>query len=509
LVFMVHLILTLVLPIIFTSGKAIAALKDWPPEAASYVNALPEHQLTLEQVVGQAVAQADIFQAHKSEAMRAESVELQTTSAEDTTLKSSYNFFDLKTDPLNPNFQTIRTSGWEARVGAQKYFSSGTNLSVEGVHGPQKLQYRTNPTIDVFASSLNIGLTQSLWSDAFGKGYRSLRRAAESDRLSIESGMMRQIEASALDVINLFYQAWLKQQVAQNLLEGKERKDTLVRILRGQERRHVVETTELLQVEGLTLSTEAEYLNTKRDLQGSWEQLVINLKLPRSFMNVNAAEIPLVLDAPEEKSAKLCQRLTFADLQKNSYQLKEADAATIAASERVKALESKLNPDLSLKANYMANGVDSSARETLRNIQGRDFPAINAGIYLTVPLQNRAARAIYLAAKANYEQLRYRKSILANDLEVQWTVLCQTLAQKRVTRDKYQQVNQKNKQRVNLQNRRFKMGRIRAMEWTQAEEDEAANYLKFQQAEVEVRLVAWEVQRQTGALSDFLRPLMK
>jgi outer membrane protein TolC len=485
-----------------------AAVKDWPSEAQAYLNGLPQRKLTLEQVIGQAVSKSDIFQVHRSEALRAEAVELQTMAAEDVTLKSSYNYFDLQTDPLNPNFQTIRTSGWEARVGASKYFSSGTGLSVEAVHGPQKLQYRTNPTIDVYASSVNVGLTQSLWGDAFGTAYRSFRRSAQGNRRAIENGMMSSIESSALDVINLYYQAWLKQQVAQNLLEGKERKDKLVHILRGQERRRVVETSDLLQVESLTLSTEAEYLNTQRDLQSSWEQLVINLKLPRSFMKVNAAEIPLVLDAPEEKSVALCQRLSFQDLEKNSFQLKQADEAATAAAEQVKAFESKLNPDLSLKANYVANGVDSSAKETFKNVQNSDYPAITAGVYLTVPLQNRAQKALYLTAKAQYEQLRYRKSILSNDLETQWGVLCQTLSQKRVTRDKYQEVNKKNKQRVSIENRRFQMGRIRAVEWTQAEEDEAANYLKFQQAEVEVRIVSWEVQRQTGALSDLLTPLL-
>jgi hypothetical protein len=92
-------------------NPAHAAVKDWPQDARDYLIQLPQQTLTLETVVNQAVSQADIFQAHKSEALRAEAFELQTLSAEDLTLTTSYNYFDRQTDPINPNFQTIRTSG--------------------------------------------------------------------------------------------------------------------------------------------------------------------------------------------------------------------------------------------------------------------------------------------------------------------------------------------------------------------------------------------------------------
>lgn len=491
------------------SVSSHAAVKDWPPEAQTYLQSLPGQTLTLDAIVGQAISQADIFQAHKSEALRAEAVEMETLAAEDVVLSSSYNYYDSHADPINPLFQTIRSTGWEARAGAETFFSSGTAFSVFGVHGPQTLKYRTNPTVDVQATSLNFGITQSLWRDFFGTGYRAERRSAASAKQSIRDGMMNLIELSAMDVINLYYQAWLKQQVAKNLFEATERQQKLVKILRRQQRQGTLETPDLLQVESLSLSTEAEFLSTKRDLQSTWEQLVISLKLPRPFLKIDASEIPIGLDSPENKSAQLCEKLQFEDLQKNSFALKEIEQASLSAAEKVKAMESKMSPDLSFRGTYVSNGVDRSGRETFRNIESDDYPAYTAGLYLTVPLQNRALKSEYLAAKAAHDQLRYRKAILLNNLETQWGVICQTFDQKRQSRDKYKAASNIDKRRVALENRRFSMGRLQAVQWTQAEEAEAADYLKYQQAEVEVRQVAWEIQRQTGALSDFIRPYLK
>ena len=86
-------------------NTAMAAVKDWPQEAQAYLQNIPGQKLTLEMIVGQAVNQADVFQAHKSEAIRAEAVELQTLAAEDVTLTTSYNYYDSHADPVNPNFK--------------------------------------------------------------------------------------------------------------------------------------------------------------------------------------------------------------------------------------------------------------------------------------------------------------------------------------------------------------------------------------------------------------------
>lgn len=483
--------------------------KALPPEAKKYLDSLPQKKLTLDLIIGQAVNEAAIFNVHRSEIYRAESTELKNLAVEDLKLTAGYNYFDLQTDPLNPRFNTIRSSGWLASVGAEQYLTSGTTLSVLGTHGPQKLQYETNPTVDVSATALSVGIKQSLLGDMFGAYNRNLIKSGTQFKKSIIEGMMNQIELSTMDIITMYYQTWLKQQIAQNLKEGQERKDKLVGILKGQERRRILETADLLQVESLTLSTQADYLNTKRDLQGVWEQLVINLKLPQELLKVDASEIPIALDSPETKSVNLCHQLTFADLQKNSYAIKEVESASLAADQQMKALKYKLMPDLTVNANYTANGVDPSARETFKNVEGNDYPAITAGVNLSFPIQNRAQKSLYLAARAQYEQANYKRKVLLDNLQASWSVLCKTLDQKRISRDIYQQVNLKNKKRVTLENKRFHMGRLRPLEWTQAEETEAADYLKYQMAEVEVRQVSWEIQRQSGAMSDYLKPLIK
>ena len=75
-------------------------------------------------------------------------------------------------------------------------------------------------------------------------------------------------------------------------------------------------------------------------------------------------------------------------------------------------------------------------------------------------------------------------------------------------RDRYKEVSLKNKQRTILDNRRFEIGRIKAFQWVQTEEDEANSTLRYKQSEVEVRQMAWDIQRQTGHMIDQIKNLV-
>jgi outer membrane protein TolC len=500
--------------ILFFPALCFSAIRDWPQEAQDYLKTIPNQNITLDFVVARALSSADSFEIHTYEALRAESTYYSAVAFEDLKLRASYNYFDNRNEPLVPEFMSNSSIGWEAKVGAEQFFSTGTAVTVEGMHRPQAIGFLNRPSFDAIETKVTLGIQQNLLGDFFGSSYRGLKRSARDMRESLLFGAMAKVEGTTLDLITLYYQAWLKKELSLNWLEAKKRKDKLVKILRSQQKRGVVETSDVLQVEGAALQADLEYTTTQRDLQNIWEQLVVNLKLPRSFLQVNAEEIPFALDAPEEKAAELCQKIKFVDLEKNSNQIRELDEQVSAAREKYLAQKEKLLPDLKLVGSYASNSVEADSsltgaqaqgHKTFREVGDLDNPAWSAGVQLSFPIQNRAQKAQYLMARADYEQSRLKKSILLSDLENKWSQSCVLLKQNREARDKYREISKKNKRRVELDDHRFEVGRIKAFQWVQTEDDEAQSSLKYKQAEVQVRQVAWDIQRQTGHMSDLIK----
>lgn len=112
-------------------------------------------------------------------------------------------------------------------------------------------------------------------------------------------------------------------------------------------------------------------------------------------------------------------------------------------------------------------------------------------------------------AQIELEQAKTNLSMIDSNLKVRWRLLCKELNQKIENRERFKKINSTNTKRVTLDNKRFRLGRIKAFQWVQTEDDQASSYLRLQQAEVEVRLVAWEIQKITGKMAKQIQELLK
>lgn len=488
--------------VFFCSHESSAEFKNWPEEARSYLQQLPQQTLTVEYVVARSLSDSDIFKLHKTEYLKGEALYMGRLSAEDFKLKGSYLYTDNRNQQLNP-FSPQSIKGWEARLGFDQFFASGTTLNFEAFNSPKELTFSPGAGIGNLSfteTRYSLGVSQSLLGDFFGSSYRGLKRADQFAQEALELDALAKMETSTMDTIKLYYQAWLKQQNLKNLQESLARRNRLNKILKSQSRRGVIEVSDSLQVEGATLNNEVDYVNSKQELQSLWEKIVVQLSLPKTFLNVPADEIPILLDAPEGESLKFCKTLKFDDVRLNSIKVKQLSKAVESAKNKYEALKEKLMPDVRLQGNYIANAVNGNARQTWTDAGNLDNPQFSAGVSISFPLQNRQQKAQFMTAHIDYEQAKTNKSNTVNMLEVQWRELCSHLERKINNRELYKQVFQKNKQRVQLDNRRFELGRIKAFQWVQSEDDQAQAALRFQLAEVEVRELAWDVQRQTGHL---------
>lgn len=483
------------------SQQSLAAVKDWPEEAQDYLKKLPGQQLTVDFVLVRALQDADVFKVHQVEYLKGEALIMGQLSAEDLKINGSYLYTDNRNQPFTP-FMPGATKGWDAQVGVEQYLSSGTLLSAGATHAEKKLDFSSVPDIEYTETRLSLGVVQSLLGDFLGSSYRDQRRASRLSKDAVELAALAAIETSTTDTVKLYYDAWLKQQNVFNLRDSLKRRQRLNTILKSQSQRGLIETSDALQVEGAALNNEADYINSKQDLQNLWEQLVVQLKLPQSFLEVPADEIPIVLDRPEQESLKYCETLKYDDVLAHSTQIQQLTKAVESAKFKYESLKQKLMPDVKLQANYTANAIDTEARQTWRDAGNIENPALTAGVTVSFPIQNRQQKSQVLSAHIEYEQSRLKRDMAVNDMQIQWRLTCSSLKRKIKNREIYSQVNAKNKKRVQLDNRRFEVGRIKAFQWVQSEDDEAVSALKLQQAEVDVRVTAWEIQKQTGHLID-------
>lgn len=490
---------------------AQAVPKDWPVEAKQYLKQLPGQKLTLDFVVGQALEQADVFDVHKADYLAAQSNYLQVIATEDLNLYGSHFRDKDRSEPFSP-FEPVEAKGWTSTLGVKKFFSTGTGLSVEGTTGRRNILLSPlvgGARIDQKTSQVTLGLEQNLLSDFFGSAYRSQRRAAEHLREAQQSGAIHRIEKSVLDVIELYYTAWLNKQLALNSNESMQRRNRLLRIARQNRRRGTVEESDLLQIENLALGSKVDYDKTHRFLEDIWESLVISLKMPRVFLKVNPMTIPIVLDDPVDKAIQLCRANSYDHFLDRSKEYQQAKESLKAAESAMKSAEKSLRPDVKLQAQYTLNGVDPKTSETYQEIGNADHPGWSAGIAVSFPLQNNARKSRFIQAKADYERAKASKSMVLGNLEAEWRSLCATLKNQKELRDQYKVIYQKNKRRVGLDDRRFRIGRIRANEWVQTEDEEAQTNLAYQESEVELRKTAWLIQKKTGELGDELKKYLK
>lgn len=372
-----------------TQGAVNPHLDKWPEEAVTYLKQLPDQRLELNFVVMKALADADVFKLHKADYLRGYASYLATLAAEDFRIQTGFNYIDERIEPVIPQFMATATQGWNAQLGFEKLLvSTGTSVKGGFTHSSQRLNFLSIPDFEYRESRFTLGIDQNLLSDFGGKGYKNLKKASMKASKANEFLVLGKIEDSILEIVSFYYNAWLKQRVLENLKESFQRRQTLNSILQRQKQNGLIESSDALQVEGLVLNNQAEVVINQQELQTMWEQLVIQLKLPESFMEVPAEEIPIGLDAPEVEANQACTNLDFAGIQKLSSNYNQAENLIASAERKIESLKPQLLPDLRFQANFTANGINSSPSETWRELRDLENPGMNLGLALNFPIQN-------------------------------------------------------------------------------------------------------------------------
>ncbi|MCB0377717.1 MAG: TolC family protein [Bdellovibrionales bacterium] len=495
-----------------------------PPQAQTYLSQIPGQKLTLPFVIETALKNSDQYRVVGLQFAQAKIEQEALESAEDFRFNSSANYMDNNSAKAS-QFQNARDKQWKWDVGFSKYWATGTKTLIKYQHDWNWAQLSSafsNPSspfssggffLTNYKQSVGVlGLEQSLLKNSFGYSYRKKREAARKRGEAITLKTQHDLEQTTLNFVSLFYEAWLTQQQVASLSDQVARQTKLLRVMRRKAQKGAVEKPELIQVEALLASTRSNFEVVKAQLRQKWEALVYGLKLPMEFLPVDPMDIPTQIDDPVPLGLRVCglkeprKTAEILSLEKNLEALK-ADFS---------AVKNEAYPDLSLKANYTGNSIDTSGSTTFQQVlSGRDTngnglgPMWSVGLVLDWPLDNSKNRADRAQKFVEREQTVSQLQMAKDQLQASWKDLCRQLRVELENEKITSNVVREQKKRVKAENRRFSLGRISVSDLVQAEDDLGRWEFSNSQKSVQVRSLAWRVQALSGELFKKITPAVE
>ncbi len=489
----------LIFALAFAIPASHAAL---PPDAQRVLNNLPGKAVTLDVVWARAMQTSDSFEQVASQKALEGVGSLGARAATDPRLTLQYNWTDNRHEVSN-SFSPSNLKNSSYSLGLTTLLPTGTGVAVDLNTASNSLSV-AGLSPNYFESKLTLSLTQNLWQDFFGQATRAQIRAGEWRDKSIRAGLEMSVEQWSTSIQNVFYDAWLAKMRAAAMTENTQRRTRLERIVRIKTQRGTSETPDLLQARSALLAAKVQEAEAGQALKDRWQGLVITLKLPRSWLEIDPREIPIVLDNPIADADAKCESQSAKPPRYSETEMAQADAKAAAA--KYEAAKSMTRPDLELRLSAASNGVDAGSRSpTLDEVRDYKHPAYYLGVQLSLPLLSRAEEANYRSALAEKIQTEAGARMAESNLQLNWLSSCSALKRWQEALAQLKEARENQIQRAKLDERRFEIGRTPIFSVVQAGDDATLADLNFRAGEVQARMAAWKVLRLHDGFSTQIR----
>lgn len=501
----------LLLFIIWCSKSSAETQQPLPSDLTNYLQKMPEQALTVPVILQLGLGNMDAYKAVEAQLLQKDANFYEEKARElGTTLTVAAEVLDNENEPANSLSPTsIKTNELSAKL--QKKFSTGTSVEAEISHGDSETTFISFPTSEFKTTEARIAVTQNLWNNFFGKRSKKRLQSGEEQSKAVEA----KVAAETLDWMDglrqRLYNAWLAQEQVRAAKENEERKKRLLKITRLQFRRGTSEEPDVLQVErNLTLS-QLQKRDAQDGIEQIWRALVLSLKLPIHWLNIDPMHIPLKLDEPIKAARNECQM--SQDLEQAALQtpeIQQLSAQKKASEYLLSAGKEGLKPSLDFSLGLQANGVDVDDRgETFSETISADHPYLSMNLTLTYPFEKYEQKAQI------QRQLSQKKVLEAQIASAQSTFLAEykndcALLESWVEKvSLLKEVMRKQKRRNKLEEKRFRLGRGSVLNVIQAGDDATASQSDLNNAEITTRNHAWNVLRKVGQSKKFLEGLKK
>lgn len=475
-------------------------------------------KLTVDFVVAQAAGVSDSFRAVSSEMYQIPEYEYLGSIPTDFVFYGSGG----QTNDKRVNDSSINGKSYKEligqtyKVGGRTYFLTGTAFSVEFEQNYTKTEsdvtfLGASTEIDGYESNLTFQVSQSLMKDAFGYG---TIKGIQAGRLASESAVNRfkgNVSDWTTDLVDQFYNAWRLQQQVFAARAGFARRQKLLQTTKLKLQRGTAERPDILQTDSAVLASEIQVKMMEQNLSTIWRELVVQLKLPIEWINVDPTLIPLELDEPHFKALQLCgPKERFNNPPSENFRLKEYKLAAESAELSADKAENALLPDVKLVGQYFANGLDdeSGTKSNDDALEMKDKGWF-VGASLEFPLGRFQQKAELSRALANKYRAEALSSMESSRLKTDWINLCHDLYRLRESVEFRRKASSNQNERAKLEDQRFSVGRSGVLQVIQAGDDATGAELELAQAQVELRRASWRIQKSKDQVVPYLEQLEK
>ncbi len=474
-----------------------------PADAVALLETFPGGKVTADLVLTRAIAYSDSFQAIHAQLVSSEAPLLQAESVHDTWLTAALNRTDNQNEPASP-FSTTRVRRSATSVGASRYFSTGTSVTAEVGYDVSELGFQTVTPVSYRQATGGLTVAQKLWKDSFGSGSR---RALEAGRLSsdvVTHEYRQAAQAWVLDLMHVFYSAWIGQRQVRVAEESLKRRHRLLEITQLKLKRGTAEAPDFHQIKSALLQAEVALAESRQSLGDIWRSLVHALKLPEAWEAIDPALIPMEVDDPAPFALQQC---AAERPPQPSAAAARAKALAVASRLSLERLENAEKPDLELQGVLRTNGIDSAntGRAFSEAVRG-SHPAWTVGLQLKLPLENQAARSARLTALSTRLRAEAADSDETAQDRLNWKNTCLDLRRLDEARRKIAEARDHQARRASDEEERFAIGRVPTLAVVEAADDADEVELALRRQEVGLRVAAWKVRRLVDGFEAYVGP---
>lgn len=494
----------MLLSLLFCSALSNAVL---PPDAQALLERFPDKALSLPIVIGRAMGASDSYRVVESSRESIESATLSADSALDTVLTLSGGLMRDRYQYIS-GFGTADNLTENAAFSLSKGFVTGTALSLE-------FNYQfNNPT---YASALAasfptpywepkvaLSLTQDLWQNAFGRAWRAGLEAGRKSSQAAQATYDDNMEGWFSDLVGVYYAAWLSKAQLRAASSAFERKERLVTLTKNRAASGSSDESDALQAETGRATALVQRNNSRQDLGDKWRGLVVSLKLPESWLAIDPAEIPMVLDDPKGLAAEGCAKSIPT---RDPVSVTKARLMSEAAQLSLEKARSEYAPDLELGLSVGGNAQNTNSGSGLSEFFSVQHPRWAVTAKFKMPFEFSADRSRVQTASADAMRAEAAASQAAGQFRTDWLNACSNLKQLQESLTALQASFETQKRRLALDDRKFRLGRISLLSLLITDDDATATESAFNAAQVNTRLAAWRVLRLAGAYPEQIQKI--
>ncbi len=322
---------------------------------------------------------------------------------------------------LSSNYQT-EAQGAEFIL--EKPLATGTNLSLTSA--VESSEYRSTPNDEQNLMNWQLGITQSLWQNSFGRQTSLRRKRDQSELQSRLLALLLERQTKIVEFETLYWDLVYASREVHIRKENLERSQKIFSWIEDRFKRFAAERVDYLQGQALVASRELELQAAADDLKILLARLQEKLSAEYIFNPDDEAGLK-----GERDLLTLPVKLDFAPPEPVLIETLQSQAQAEFLKFRSKLEADQLNPVLEVGYSYGQQGLSTSYSTAREQAFSSDNDYHQVGVKFSLPLDfslvKKSRRATEYAAKAQES----RAAQLKRQSQISWADLQRTINEKK------------------------------------------------------------------------------